>query len=189
MADRVSARAFARLDGCDEKLVRKGVEEGRLQRGADGLIDAAMAGSGWRARNRLKAEATRPGLAAQEDQPVGLLDGETPADAADRLAKAAAGIPVYAVSLARKEHFLALLRELEYREKLGSQVDIETAKAVLFEQSRAVRNAWLGWPANYAAQIAAELDVPADRCTEVLTAYVHKQAAELGEPSGRFGKD
>ena len=42
---------FARRDGCDEKLVRRAIAEGRLPRDADGLVDAALVGTPWRRSN------------------------------------------------------------------------------------------------------------------------------------------
>ena len=85
-----------------------------------------------------------------------------------------------------KENYLALRGKLEYEQAAGSLVDIARAEAVLFEAARAVRNAWLGWPSKYAALIAADLGLDADRVTTVLTPYVHKQIAQLGEPDADF---
>lgn len=47
----VSIRQFAKLDGCNEKLVRRGIAEGRLKKLPSGKIDAALAGSTWRQGN------------------------------------------------------------------------------------------------------------------------------------------
>jgi hypothetical protein len=91
-------------------------------------------------------------------------------------------VPPYSDTLARKEHFLGLLRQLEYQQKAGNLVSMETAKSVLFEGARALRNTWLVWPAKVGALIAADLGVEADRVTDVLTGYVHKQVASLGAP-------
>jgi hypothetical protein len=195
MTDRVSIRAFAKLDGCSESLVRRGIAEGRLPRGEDGKLDAALAGTGWRQGNAGRAHRVRtpsahsahPGASsapAEAPAPeVAALPGEEIEDAADRLAKAATAIPSYAESLAKKEHFLALLRELEYREKEAQLIDLDTARGVMYEEFRRVRDAWMNWPARYAALIASDLGIEADRVTGVLAAYVHKQIAALGEDS------
>jgi hypothetical protein len=60
------------------------------------------------------------------------------------------------------------------------------ARRVLFDEFRAVRDAWMNWPARVSALIAADLNVEADKVAEVLTGYVHKQLASLAEPSGDF---
>jgi hypothetical protein len=193
VTDRVSIRAFAKLDGCSESLVRRGIAEGRLPRGEDGKLDAALAGTGWRQGNAGRAHTVRTPSAhsahpsvpsAQAEAPeVEALPGEAIEDAADRLAQAAGSIPSYAESLAKKEHFLALLRELEYREKESQLIDLDTARGVMYEEFRRVRDAWMNWPARYAALIASDLGIEADRVTGVLAAYVHKQIAALGEDS------
>lgn len=48
----LSIREFARRDGCDESLVRRGIKTGHLKRLADGKLDAALVGTGWCETNR-----------------------------------------------------------------------------------------------------------------------------------------
>jgi hypothetical protein len=48
----ISAREFARRDGCDEKLVRNGKLHGYLKAFPDGSLDPALVGTGWRETNR-----------------------------------------------------------------------------------------------------------------------------------------
>jgi hypothetical protein len=55
-SDTVSIREFARLDGCSDKLVRRAISEGKLRVSADGKLDRALAGTGWRRTNRRAAE-------------------------------------------------------------------------------------------------------------------------------------
>ncbi|HFD8837214.1 TPA: hypothetical protein ACF67X_005014 [Salmonella enterica] len=81
-----------------------------------------------------------------------------------------------------KENYLALLTKLEYRQKEGELVDLTEAKEVLFTCARQSRDAWMNWPARVAPLMAADLDIPADRMTEVLTEHVHKHISLLGEP-------
>ncbi|ELS6498294.1 hypothetical protein R5S05_001646 [Salmonella enterica] len=81
-----------------------------------------------------------------------------------------------------KENYLALLTKLEYQQKEGELVDLTEAKEVLFACARQSRDAWMNWLARVAPLMAADLDIPADRMTEVLTAHVHKQISLLGEP-------
>ncbi|WP_338662616.1 hypothetical protein VQH23_21005 [Pararoseomonas sp. SCSIO 73927] len=48
----ISIREFARREGCDDKLVRRAVQGGKLQAFRDGTLDPALVGSGWRRSNR-----------------------------------------------------------------------------------------------------------------------------------------
>ncbi len=52
MAQSVSLRRFAELDGCDESLVRRGVRRGALTLDQNDGLDPALAGSAWRKGNR-----------------------------------------------------------------------------------------------------------------------------------------
>ena len=114
---------------------------------------------------------------------------ETPDQAAERIL-GDLGTAMASTEEARrvKENYLALRGKLEYERDAGELVDLKTAEAVLFEAARAVRNVWLSFSTNFGAEIAADLGVEADRATEVLTGYVHRQIAALGEPNAQFGE-
>nr|DAH73657.1 MAG TPA: Protein of unknown function (DUF1441) [Caudoviricetes sp.] len=92
----------------------------------------------------------------------------------------------YAEALEKKETYLALLRQLEYEQKSGALVEFDTAQAILFEEFRAQRDAWLNWPTRVGPLLAADLGLEADKVTEALTAHVHKQITDLGEPEANF---
>ncbi|WP_017922257.1 hypothetical protein [Burkholderia glumae] len=118
------------------------------------------------------------------DEVIALLPGESSADAAERLT---AGLTVdlkMPIEEAKriKEVYLALLNRLEYEQKSQMVIDIDLAKSVMFDIFRGARDAWLNWPVKYAPLIAADLGIESDRLPDVLTAYVHKQLSELGEP-------
>ena len=82
---------------------------------------------------------------------------------------------------------MALLRRLEYEQKSGSLVEMSVAQNVVFELCREQRDAWLAWPAKVAPFIAMQFAIDdVDRLTNTLTAHVHQQLAELGEPEARF---
>jgi hypothetical protein len=199
MAERLNVSQFAKAEGCDEKQVRRAIERGALHRGEDGLLDSALVASGWRKPNRrtmLKSPDNNPDnsklsevVRKTSSQPVvrpTARDGESTAEAAARFLSADIGMLDYAQALEKKENYLALLRQLEYEHKSGSLVDLETASAILFEESRAQRDAWLNWPARIGPILAADLGLEADRVVEALTAHVHKQIAQLGEPEANF---
>lgn len=117
-------------------------------------------------------------------------DDETPAQAAERILMQMGGADMSMEEARRvKENYLALLNKLEYEQKGGQLIGLDLARTVLFEGFRKVRDAWMNWPSKFAPLIAADLGLEADRVTEVLTGYVHKQIASLGEPEGAFVKD
>ena len=88
-----------------------------------------------------------------------------------------------------KENYLALLTKLEFQQKDGQLVELEQAEKVLFDCFRAQRDSWLNWPSRVAPLMAADLDVPADRMTEVLAEHVHKHITSLGEPEFNAAED
>ena len=77
---------------------------------------------------------------------------------------------------------MALQAKLQYEKDSGQLVELVVAEEVLFNAFRQQRDAWLNWPSRVAPLMAADLDVPADRMTEVLIEHVHKHISVLGEP-------
>lgn len=191
----LSIREFARREGCSDTLVRRAITQGRLKAKKDGTLDPALIGSPWRQANATASKAdAKPARPASSRRPAGSQGsaGSTPGDddsleaEASRLLNEGEGVD-YAEALRRKENWLALLRQLEYEQKSGALVELAVAQAVLFEASRGQRDAWLNWPAKVGPLLAAELGLEeADRVTEALTAHVHKQISELGEPAADF---
>jgi len=118
-----------------------------------------------------------------------LQPGETLDQAAQRLAALTLDPASTTIEEARrvKEVYLAMLNRLEYERKSGGLIDLDTARSVMFDAGRGARDAWLGWPSRYGALIAADLNIDAsDRVVEVLTVYVHRQVADMGEPQPEF---
>lgn len=199
MSKTISMREFARRENCSDTLVRRAVKQGRLKVSGDGNLDESLVGTAWRESNAKGANTpantsantanSSQGVRSSQFAPAAplpeVLDGESLADAASRFVDEVELLD-YAGALQKKENYLALLRQLEYEEKSGSLVQLATAEAILFEEFRAQRDAWLNWPTRVAPLLAAELGVEADRLTEVLTAHVHKQIAQLGEPEANF---
>lgn len=185
-ATRISQREFARRDGCNEKLVRRAIAEGRLPRGADGLIDASLVGSAWRRSNltpqaSVSAPADTQARAPKLDEvPSGARAPAPPADTG----KSAGRDPTYAQAMAKKEHFAAERAELEFRKRRGELVEFDRARELFFAESRRGRDHWMNWPARVAATMAGELGVDADRLATVLTTHVHRHLELLAEPDG-----
>lgn len=189
MAELISIREFARREDCNDKLVRRAIEGGFLVLSEGKTLDAALVGSAWRKRKRAAADTSasadtgkRKGADAAPLSAAAMPGADS--TAADDPAEEG-GIPKLAVSEARRVHYLAMQREDEYRKRRGELVELATAKGVLFEEFRAARDAWLAWPGNCAALIAATLGVEPGPVLEVLTVHVRKQIDALAAPTGR----
>lgn len=196
MSAGISVREFARRDGCDDKLVRRAIASGKLQPFPDGTLDPELVSTGWRKSNRRGADSAD--TPAGSPQPVRTDDevsasGEDGAPVDDAaldnfIAKLLSGRFVSLVEAERvKENGIALKHMLDARRKAGELVDIETARTVLFETARAARDAWLSWPSRVGPLIAAQLGLQPEPVIEALTAHVHQQLADLGEPEDDFG--
>ncbi len=159
MGVRISLREFARRDGCDDKLVRRGIKEGRLPLSDDGKLDADLVGTPWRRTNQLRADtpADTSGKAAAQSAGVrkrGSRADVRTIDTPEQAALKAMGIPLSGVSLAKKEHYLALQRQLEYDKSVGEVVHISQVAEVVGTQLAAVRTRLLSIPAENAPRIA-----------------------------------
>lgn len=189
--ERISKREFARRDGCNEKLVRRAISEGRLPRSDDGLIDAALVGTPWRKTNLIAPAARADGADTDADTQADVRtldpvrsDASAPASAADAGALVGRRDPTYQQAMTKKEHFAAERAELEFRKRRGELVEFELAREILFAESRRGRDHWMNWPARVAATMAGELGVEADRLATVLTTHVHRHLEQLAEPDG-----
>jgi hypothetical protein len=177
----VSLRVFARLDGCDDRLVRRAIARGSLIANDDGSLDPALAGTGWRKSNRRadspKVSADKPKVSA--DIPLDNLDPEI-------VAKLSAGNVSLALADQVKANALALKHLLAARKSAGELVEAELAEQVLFDQARTARDAWSNWPTRVGPLIAADLGLAPEAVVESLTVHVHQHLAELGEPGAAF---
>ncbi|HHL0960494.1 TPA: hypothetical protein ACQVH3_005309 [Serratia marcescens] len=175
---------YARHAGVDRKTISRWIKAGKyiVFSGDDIDVEASdRAIALWRdstdgrTKNAVKAEP-----APQTET------SSTAPDNADAFVKAfmlANGAEMSKEEASRvKENYLALLTKLEFQQKDGQLIELELAEKVLFDCFRAQRDAWLNWPSRVAPLMAADLDVPADRMTEVLAAHVHKHITSLGEP-------
>lgn len=199
----VSVREFARLDGCNEKLVRRAIKSGKLPVSEDGRVDRTLAGTGWRRMNRRGADSadtsenvrtnvrTRKKVSTPDTTEVESRTEELFTEEAESfLDQVLAGKYADLVMAERiKENALAAKHLLAARKDAGNLVEIELAKTVLFETQRAQRDAWLNFPTRIGPLMAADLGVEADKVVEVLTAHVHQQLDDLGEPEASFIAD
>lgn len=187
----ISIREFARRDGCNDKLVRRAITQGKLKTLANGLLDEKLVGTGWRKNNRRNAptEAPKP----DADKPADTVRTPEPpleptvTSLKEWLDRILAGdfVPLFEAEKV-KENALALKHLLDGRQKAGELVDAQIAQNVLFEQARAFRDILLNWPAKIGPLLAADLGLDAERVVEALTRYVHQLLGELGEPDADF---
>ncbi|WP_321875564.1 helix-turn-helix domain-containing protein [Burkholderia cenocepacia] len=190
---------FAALHGVSRKTVTKWKERGWLVFDGDDVNVEAS--------NKLLKRYRRDGVpdvtqsvthapkgnkrqsVTQAAKGVTLEAGESAGDAANRILSSGVELLDFDDARCLKENYLGLMAQLEYERKSGSLVELDTATAILFEEFRAQRDAWLNWPAKVGPLIASELGIEADKITAVLVAHVHKQIAQLGEPEVQFSDD
>ncbi len=193
-AHHVTRREFAELAGCDEKQVRRAIAAGKLKVDANDKLDPALVTSGWRRPIRSskpvadtadKSKVSAPTVRSVRTEPI-VSENDTPTEAAAKLVMALGAEHILPEAIRIKENFNALLKQLEYEQKLGSLVDLAVARTVLFDSARAARDSWMNWPMRVGPKIAADLGLEADRVTEVLIEHVHIQIADLGEPDAHF---
>lgn len=191
--DFVAIRKFAVLDGCNEALVRRAIKQGKLRVSEDGKVDASQAGTGWRKANRKAAPGADKGADKPKKSAPKTADTISSAMALaelgdeDFIAAVLAGrFAITGAAEMVKENALAGKHLLAMRRDAGDVVDLEVAEAVLFEQARQFRDAWMNWPVRVGPLIAAELGVSADPVVETLNKHVQQQLNDLGEPDPEF---
>ncbi len=200
----VSVREFARLDGCDDKLVRRAIKAGKLPVLPDGKLDPTLARSGWRKQNRRAADSADTSKLSAPRVRTAARIKKVSAPSADEAEEAAESLfaeeaenfltnvlnGTYADTATAervKENALAAKHLLAARRDAGHLVEIEAAEAVLFETQRSQRDAWMNFSTRIGPLLAAEIGVDADKVVEALTVHVHQQLDDLGEPEADFG--
>lgn len=178
--DGLTQTEFARRAGCTQSTVSNALRAGRLTLLPEGGIDPKLLKTRWRAKPEVSAKA-----AADSASPARKA-GRPKAKAADaKAAKAnAARAASFAAASLQKEQSLAALRRLEYEQRAGVLITIETSRRVLFEQARGARDHWLNWPARVAPMLAADLGVEPADALRVLTKLVHVHVSAMGDPDG-----
>lgn len=189
---------FAALHGVSRKTVTKWKERGWLVFAGD-EVDVEASNKLLKRYRRDGVQAVtssapksprgnKPQSVTQAAKGVTIEDGESAGDAAKRILSGNVELMDFDDARCFKENYLGLMAQLEYERKSGSLVELDTATAILFEEFRAQRDAWLNWPTRVGPILAADLGVEADRVVETLTAHVHKHIAQLGEPEANFSE-
>src|SRR5262245_12850762 len=172
----ISVREYARRRGIDESAVRKRTMprggpipvHGRAKR-----IDPDEADRLWRVTMSPAGESTSRFQGPPESDP--------PPDAPGLAAAAAFLGNQQALTQARTALLLteAQLRRLRLEERRGALLDRQTTLAKFFTTVRAMRDAWLAWPARIGPELAADLGLDATRVMIALEPYVRRQLQEL----------
>lgn len=191
----ISRRAYALHRGVSDMAVRKAIRAGRILVEADGTIDPAKADRDWdrhtdpamqrgaaaRSRGVRTAAATAAaGPAMKAVQPAALQAVEdTLAEGGGAATEGSA--PAFMRARVANEVLKAQIQRERLKEMKGETVDRARAAAMVFDLARQERDAWIGWPARVAANMAAELGVDAHTMEQVLDRYLREHLAELGE--------
>lgn len=189
---------FAALHGVSRKTVTKWKERGWLVfQGDDIDVDASNAYLKKYRRDGVPtvtqsvtqpAKGNKRKSVTQVAKGVTLESDESASEVARKILSGNVELLSFDEARRLKENYLGLMAQLEYERKSGSLVELDTATAILFEEFRAQRDAWLNWPTRVGPILAADLGVEADRVVEALTAHVHKHIAQLGEPEANFSE-
>jgi len=75
----------------------------------------------------------------------------------------------------------AQLQKERLKHEQAEVVDRAKATALVFDLARKERDAWIGWPARVAANMAAELGVEAHGLEQVLDRYLRDHLALMAE--------
>ena len=152
----ITKSAYARLRGCDEKAVRKAVNEGRISL-IDGKIDPAVADIQW-ARNTRARVSQSPAGAASESGSLG-LEGATdsapsPAPGARQAEKAPAD-PGYMQFRSRREEADAQMAEMNAAKMRGTMLMRGDVDRAMFEIGREIRDRLSACARRIASEVAS----------------------------------
>lgn len=201
----VSRREYARLRGVSESAVRKALASGRIRALPDGTIDPDAADAQWAASTdpsqqrgeQAKALASATAASTARAQAAAApAPGTKPVPAAALEAvretlreegaepepgEAPGGEVSFLRARLANEVIKAQLAKVRLGRAKGELVDRARAVAMVFDLARRERDAWIGWPARIAPNLAAELGADAHKVEEALDRYLREHLAELAE--------
>jgi hypothetical protein len=149
----ISQREFARREKCTPKLVRNRLERGYLKANADGTIDPALVGTGWRKANADRIERAKAIVAKA---PV---------------------TPPKAESEARKEHYLAELKKIELDQAKAKLLPADEVKRAVAAAFGRVRAKLLAIPSKAAPVLARKME-PA-QAFAIVQEHIYEALTEL----------
>ena len=89
--------------------------------------------------------------------------------------------PVFMRARVTNEVLKAQIQRERLKEMKGETVNRARAVAMVFDLARRERDAWIGWPARVAANMAAEFGVDVHRMEQALDRYLREHLAEMAE--------
>ena len=136
----LSIAAYARHRGVSHVAVLKAIKSGRIQKEVDGTIDPIKADAAWKRNTNI----------AQQRVAVNVEDsGDT---------KTTLSGPSFAQSRAIREAYNARLAKLDFEERSGSLVKIDSVKVTWFDILRVLRDRALSLPDRLSPSLAGESD-------------------------------
>jgi len=198
----LSIRAYAQhraalgLPGTSHTAVRKAIAAGRITQEADGTIDPARADAQWAgqtdpamqrgaAAQARAAESARATSRAPTGRPVpqSAIDAvqDTLRESGADPEPEAGGQMSFMRARMANEVLKAQLQKERLKRERAEVVDRAKATALVFDLARKERDAWIGWPARVAANMAAELGVEAHGLEQVLDRYLRDHLAIMAE--------
>ena len=159
----VSIRQYAKHRGISDMAVRKAIKQGRISKEADGRIDIAKADKAW-AENTLQ-----PQKKTSQGQVTFFSGEQKPSES-----------KTYIEAKTTNEIIKAQTNKLHFKQLTGKLIDKEKVCKLVFQLSRAARDAWQSWPSRIASQMAAELNVDAHTLQLTLEQYIYEHQLELG---------
>lgn len=148
---RLSIRGYARHRGVSHVAVKKAIDTGRMSLDADGKIDPEKADREW-AQNTLQ-----PKVPAKKRVPVTAVKAVRTAVGDSPSPNNAGRSTTLLHAKTASEVVKAQLGKVRLSQMKGELVDRSQAIAHVFALARAERDALLNWPAQIAADLAAEL--------------------------------
>lgn len=178
---------YAQHSGVDRKTIGRWIKAGRFIVMDGDLIDVEASDAALKktAMEKIRGHQTR-----RRKSLCPRNDGDDEIDETVRQIMLTEGADLSREEAARiRENYMALQAKLQYEKDSGQTIELAIAEEVLFNAFRQQRDAWLNWPSRVAPLMAADLNVPADRMTEVLIEHVHKHISVLGEPEFNPAED
>lgn len=187
-------RAARGLPGKTHTAVRKALAAGRITAEPDGLIDPVVADAQWAgqtdpakqrgdAAHAAATETARATAASDARKPVPNAAIQAVRETLEESGQDPE--PGGEMTFMRAKMAEAILRGLLLKERLkrerGEVVDRAKATALVFDLARRERDAWIGWPARVAANLAAELRVDPHKLEQALDGLVREQLAAMAE--------
>lgn len=189
------SRAARGLPGGSHTAVRKAIAAGRVTPEPDGTIDPERADAQWSgqtdpakqrgasAGGAGKGPASGTGNTAPSERPVpqAAIDAVQDTLTESGQEPAPGGQVTFMRARLATEVLKAQLQKEQLKRVRGEVVDRNKAVAMVFDLARKERDAWIGWPARVAANMASELGVEAHELEQVLDRYLREHLAELAE--------